>query len=96
MTWGYNSLFWKENFGRLARLRGNGLWQSFGQERRVLLERRRVDIVRSRKKPECVVIASSRIYKHVTTPTGAQVLDKERLNGAENGESDVKIHWDRY
>jgi len=81
MTWGYNSLFWKENFGRLACLRGNGLWQSFGQERRVLLERRRVDIVRSRKKAECAVIASSRIYKHVTTPTGAHVLDKERLNG---------------
>jgi len=49
-----DSLFWMENLGRLARLRGD---KRFGEECRVL-KRRGLDIVRSRQKPECVVIAS--------------------------------------
>lgn len=45
-----DSLFWTENLGRLARPRGD-------EECRVL-KRRGLDIVRSRQKSECVVIAS--------------------------------------
>jgi hypothetical protein len=66
-----DSLFWKENLDGFAHPRGNGLWRRFERERR-LLRWRRLDIVRSREKPECAVIAS-RIYKHVTTPTGRKL-----------------------
>lgn len=48
-----DSLFWKENLGRLVRLRGGEIFDACG-----VLKGRRLDIVRSGEKAECAVIAS--------------------------------------